>query len=148
MDAATRAAGREVMQTVWLDCDDETGRTYIEQGKDSAFGYLPVQATAEELAEWEQAIAEFDRVQAIMKKRWRAALHEAIAKAAVVNDGPFPSPGFPAATITRDDICSDDLERLESAVIHFGQTIGRYFTVYPPATRDAPPAPAAPPKVK
>lgn len=136
------------MDRVMLDRDDETGRVYIERDESPAYGSLPVEATHEELAEWERAIAEFDRVQAIMKKRFRAALDEAIAKDPVVNDGPFPSPGFPAATITRDDICSDDLARLESAAIHFGQTIGRYFTVYPPATRDAPPAPAAPPKVK
>lgn len=100
------------MQTVWLDCDSETGRTYIEQGEDPAFGYLPVQATAEELAEWERAISEFDRVQAIMRKRWREALHEEIAKARVVNDGPFQSPGFPATTFTLKDICDDGVEPL------------------------------------
>lgn len=102
------------MQTVWLDCDDETGRTHIVQDEDPAFGYLPVQATAEELAEWERAIAEFDRVQAIMRKRWREALHEEIAKAGIKKNH-LPSPGFPAATFTLKDICDDDLGPLLSA---------------------------------
>ncbi len=101
------------METVWLDCDSETGRTYIGQGEDSAFGYLQVQATAEEVAEWERAIAEFDRVQAIMGKRFRAALHDQIAKAGIKKNH-LPSPGFPAATFTVQDICDDDVGPLLS----------------------------------
>lgn len=96
------------MNQVFLDHDYETGRVYIERDSDSqSQGYLSVEATTEEVAQWERAIAEFDRVQELMYQRWKVAIDAKIAKLPP-SQPREPRPGEAVVTITRKDLIDDD----------------------------------------
>jgi hypothetical protein len=96
------------MTRILLDHDDETGRVYIQRDDSPTYGALPVEATPEEVAEWQRVIAEFGRVQEVMYQRWKAALDAEIAKLP-----PKPPrelrPGETVTTITRKDLIDDGL---------------------------------------
>jgi len=92
--------------TVRLDHDYEYGTT-IEPA-DATRGVV-AHATPEEIAEWQKAIEDYNRVQDVMYSRWKEALDAELA--ALPPQPPRePGPGEIVSAITFADLCSKDDE--------------------------------------
>ena len=91
---------------VRLDHDYEGGTT-IEPP--AATWGVAAHATPEEIAEWQKAIEDYDRVQSVMYRRWKEALDAELA-ARPPQPPREPGPGEVVSTITFADLCSKDDE--------------------------------------
>ena len=91
---------------VRLDHDYEGGTTI--EPPDATWGVV-AHATPAEIAEWQKAIEDYGRVQAVMHRRWKDALDAELA-ARPPEPPRQPGPGEVVSAITFADLCSKDDE--------------------------------------
>jgi hypothetical protein len=91
---------------VRLDHDYEGGTTI--EPTDATWGVM-AHATPEEIAEWQKAIDDYGRVQAVMYRRWKEALDAELA-ARPPEPPREPGPGEVVSAITFADLCRKDDE--------------------------------------